>query len=119
MSEQQARELFKLFNTDFNKGKRVYYRLTPAFVGQTANGLVENLDAFNQWTARLWRGTEEEATAAVGELLSDRKLLPSAGTSYPTMLRYLRSSRDRGPMAQHHRSWPPAADELHADEESE
>jgi MoxR-like ATPase len=90
MSEQQARELFKLFNTDFNKGKRVYYRLTPAFVGQTANGLLENLDAFNQWTARLWQ-EEEHATAAVGELLSDRKLLPSAGTSYPTMLRYLRS----------------------------
>jgi MoxR-like ATPase len=91
MTEQQARELFRLFNTDFNKGKRVYYRLTPAFVGQTANGLLEHLDAFNQWTARLWRGTEEESSAAVGELLSDRKLLPSAGTSYPTMLRYLRT----------------------------
>jgi hypothetical protein len=91
MSEQQARELFKLFNTDLNKGKRVYYRLTPAFVGQTANGLIANLDAFNHWTARLWNGSDEEAKAAVGELLSDRKTLPSAGTSYPTMLSYLRS----------------------------
>ena len=91
MSEQQARELFRLFNTDFNNGKRVYSRLTPAFVGQTANGLIAYLDGFNHWTARVWNGTEEEATAAVGALLSDRKALPSAGTSYPTMLSYLRS----------------------------
>jgi MoxR-like ATPase len=92
MSEQQVRDLFRLFNTDFNNGKRVYSRLMPAFVGQTANGLVSNLGALNQWTARLWNGDEEEAIAAAGDLLSDRKALPSAGTSYPTMLRYLRSS---------------------------
>ena len=30
------------------------------------------------------------APAALGELLENRKLLPSAGTSYPTMLAYLR-----------------------------
>jgi hypothetical protein len=87
MTEQQARDLFRLFNTDFNNGKRVYSRLMPAFVGQTANGLLANLDAFSHWTARLWKGSEEEAMAAVDELLSDRKALPSAGTSYPTMLR--------------------------------
>lgn len=91
MSEQQVRDLFRLFNTDFGNGKRVYSRLMPAFVGQTANGLIAHLDALNHWTARLWSGSEEEAVAAVGELLSDRKALPSAGTSYPTMLRYLRS----------------------------
>lgn len=64
---------------------------SPAFVGQTANALVGNLDVFNSWTDRVWNGTEESAAAAVGEVLSDRKALPSAGTSYPTMLMYLRS----------------------------
>ena len=39
MNEQQARDLFRLFNTDFDNGKRVYDRFAPAFVGQTANGL--------------------------------------------------------------------------------
>jgi MoxR-like ATPase len=91
MTEQQARDLFRMFNTDFGNGKRVYSRLMPAFVGQTANGLLANFDAFNEWTARLWKESEEEAAAAADQLLADRKLLPSAGTSYPTMLRYLRS----------------------------
>jgi MoxR-like ATPase len=91
MTEAQARELLKLFNVDFNKGRRYATRFSPAFVGQTANALVANLGALNDWTSRLWNGTEEEGAVALGELLSDRKKLPSAGTSYPTMLRYLRN----------------------------
>ena len=91
MTEEQARTLLKLFNADWNKGRRNDTRFSPAFVGHTANLLVGNLEAFNDWTGRLWEGTEEEADEAVGQLLADRKLLPAGGTSYPTMLRYLRS----------------------------
>ena len=91
MTDQQAMDLFRLFNTDFSNGKHVFNRFQPAFVGHTANGLTSNLDLLNQWTNRLWKGSEEAAIAAAGELLSNRKALPSAGTSYPTMLRYLRS----------------------------
>lgn len=88
MTEEQVRSLFKLFNAD--KGSNT--RFSPGFGGQTANGLVANLDAFNSWTAQIWTGADDPAAvAAVGELLSDRKALPSAGTSYPTMLMYLRS----------------------------
>lgn len=91
MTEEQVRKLFKLFNADFRNGKRNDTRFSPAFVGQTANGLVANLENFNSWTGRVWTGEHDAALAAVGELLSDRKALPSAGTSYPTMLMYLRS----------------------------
>lgn len=90
MDEPQLRELLKLFNADSHLGKRYQTRFSPAFVGATANGLVASLDRVNEWTPRLWRGSE--AAAALGELLDDRKLLPSSGTSYPTMLLYLRDA---------------------------
>ena len=91
MTEEQVRALFKLFNADFSKGKQVQTRFSPAFVGQTANGLVDHLEALNLWTSRIWNGSEEESRAAAGELLGNRKLLHSAGTSYPTVLRYLKN----------------------------
>ena len=89
MDEKQVRDLLKLFNADSHKGKPSQTRFSPAFVGATANGLVKNLDRVNSWTGRLWRGSE--SAGAIGELLEDHKLLPSAGTSYPTMLLYLRA----------------------------
>ena len=53
MTEPEARSLLKLFNADFNKGRRVDVRFSPAFVGHTANVLVGNLDDLNEWTGRL------------------------------------------------------------------
>lgn len=91
MGEEQLRELFRCFNADSHLGKRYQTRFSPAFVGATANRLAENLGAVNEWTGRLWSGGEEEILEAAGELLADRKLLPSSGTSYPTMLMYLGS----------------------------
>jgi hypothetical protein len=90
-TEPQLRNLLRLFNTDLYKGKKYQNRFSPAFVGAHANGLAANLEAVNTWTQQLWSGTDEEARVAAGELLSDRKLLPSAGTSYPTVLLHLRS----------------------------
>lgn len=91
MEDRQLREMLKLFNADSHKGRRYQTRFSPAFVGATANGLAANLAKVNEWTARLWGGSEDEAVEAIGELLADRKLLPSSGTSYPTMLLYLRA----------------------------
>jgi hypothetical protein len=91
MEDQQLRELLKLFNADSHKGKRYQSRFSPAFVGATANGLAANLEKVNAWTERLWRGSQEDALDAIADLLADRKLLPSSGTSYPTMLLYLRA----------------------------
>jgi MoxR-like ATPase len=90
MTEEQVRELLRLFNADSTGGKPGGTRFSPGFTGSVANGLVAHLDPFNQWTERIWRGDDEESTAAVAELLVDRKRLPSAGVSYPTMLAYLR-----------------------------
>jgi MoxR-like ATPase len=86
MTESQLRELMRFFNVDFHNGKESKTRFSPAFVGATANRLAENLEGVNLWTNRLWKGDGE----ALDELLSDRKLLPSSGTSYPSMLMYLR-----------------------------
>lgn len=91
MDERQLRELLRLFNADSHRGKRYQTRFSPAFVGATANGLAANLDQVNEWTKRLWLGSDEVATESVGELLANRQLLPFSGTSYPTMLLYLRS----------------------------
>ncbi|MGH3025656.1 MAG: AAA family ATPase, partial [Gaiellaceae bacterium] len=90
MSEEQARELLALFNSDSKHGKPRRDRFAPGFGGQIANALLTDLTNFNHWTGRLWNGSDEERRAALGELLENRKLLPSAGTSYPTMLAYLK-----------------------------
>ena len=89
MTQEQARALFELLNTDSKHGKLKRDRFSPAFVGQTANALISDLENFNSWTGKMWKGSEEERASAIGALLEDRKLLPSAGTSYPSMLAYL------------------------------
>ena len=94
MTEDQVRELLRLFNADFYNGKRVNTRFAPGFVGHIANGLVAHLAEFNDWTARIWRGSDDESSAAVRHLIVDHKALPSAGISYPTMLAYLRAPED-------------------------
>ena len=86
MTEEQARGALQVVQPDFVKGKHTHDKLTPAFMGQTANGLVANLEKFNAWTARIWKGSDEESAAALATMLTDRKALPSAGTAYPTML---------------------------------
>ena len=85
MSEEQVRELLALFNSDSKHGKPRRDRFAPGFGGQIANALLTDLANFNHWTGRMWNGSDEERRTALGELLENRKLLPSAGTSYPTI----------------------------------
>jgi len=92
MDEQELRALLALFNEDSHRGKRYQSRFSPAFVGATANGLVANPLLLNDWTANLWKRNEADAVGIAGSLLADRKLLPHSGTSYPTMLMYLRDA---------------------------
>jgi hypothetical protein len=91
MSQEQAFELGRLFNTSAKDGRTRYDRFSPAFQGASIQRLVENLDSFNEWTARIWRSSEDDAVAAFDEVLRDRSRLPNAGTSYPSMLMYLRN----------------------------
>lgn len=95
MSEQEFREVLRLFNLDFHDGKPAGGRFGTGFTGHTANGLVAHLDLVNDFTKRVWRGTDGEAIAAANGVLSNRKSLPSAGSSYPTMLLYLRYPDER------------------------
>ncbi len=95
MAADQVSEFLDLFNVDFDKGKHYKTRFSPAFVGAMRLGLIAHLDEFNRWTQEIWRGTDEQAAAAVNTLLTDKKALPSAGISYPTMLMYLRSPETR------------------------
>jgi hypothetical protein len=91
MTEDQLRELLRLFNADSNDaGKSVGNRFAPGFTGHIANGLVAHLDSLNAWTKRIWQGSDDESADAVDTLLADRQAVPSAGVSYPTMLAYLR-----------------------------
>jgi len=93
MSEADFRHLLALFNSDFGGGKPASVRFAPGFTEPMANMLVTDLEPLNSWTARIWQGSEEEALEAVGELLEKRGSLYGAGTSYPTMLMYLRDAR--------------------------
>jgi len=105
MTEDQADQLLRLFNTDRKAGRPRHSRFSPAFVGNLRNLMLADLDGFNEWTHRLWQDDEDLARSAVDELIPDRQALPGAGRSYPTMLMYLRdpdryavwmSSTDRG-----------------------
>ncbi len=93
LGESRLRELMRLFNVDFHKGKESKARFSPAFVGATANRLAENIEEVARWSGRFWDEDEDVALAALGQLLDDHTLLPSAGTSFPTMLFYLRDAQ--------------------------
>lgn len=76
MSEQQFREMLRLFNLDFHDGKPAGGRFGTGFTGHTANGLVAHLDLVNDFTRRVWRGSDGDAIAAANGVLSNRKSLP-------------------------------------------
>lgn len=90
MNEEEARELISLFNRDRLGEQPRQSRFLPAFTGVLRNRLVENLEVFNAYTRRLWRGDEEEALDALDEIFRTPNVLPAAGRSYPSMIMYLR-----------------------------
>jgi MrcB-like, N-terminal domain len=90
MTKEHAQMLGQLFNRGEWAGALRHNRFLPAFAGATMERLVEPIEAFNQWTQRLWRSSEEEALRAVDEVLRNPNAFPGAGRSYPTMLMYLR-----------------------------
>jgi hypothetical protein len=93
MVEEQARQFFRHLNRDFGNGRQVSGRFSPAFGGHYVDVLLSDLAAFNSWKGRIWRADEDEALQAVGQILDNRALLRGAGSSYPTMLMYLRDQR--------------------------
>ncbi|MCA9701727.1 MAG: hypothetical protein KC431_29670, partial [Myxococcales bacterium] len=98
-SESDARRLFELFNSDHANGRPRVNRFSPAFVGSTANMMVENLEAFNRWSERLWKvADDQQALAAALTALWRSTELPGAGHSYPTVLLHVRDMQRYSPM---------------------
>lgn len=77
MTEDDLREVLRLFNVDFDGGKERADRFTPAFVGATAHKLVESLPAVNEWIERVWKA---EGDTVFGLLTQawESKAIPSA-----------------------------------------
>lgn len=91
MTLEDARMLGAFLNSGSWGGIPRRNRFTPAFTGAVLDRLIQPLEPFNDWTARLWRGNEDEALAAMDDILRRADALPGAGRSYPSVLLYLRN----------------------------
>ena len=90
MTREQALELGRQANKSYWDGKTTYARFGLAFRGGAWALAVKDMDRFNAFTARMWRGTEEEALRAFGDVMRDAQVMPGAGSTYPSLLLYLR-----------------------------
>lgn len=93
MTEEEARALGRLFNTDARNGMQRFDRFSPAFQGATLDRIIVDLDLFNRRVAELWSSDEEAARATADQMFRDKDMLPGAGRSLVSMIWYL---RDRG-----------------------
>lgn len=88
--EDLLRRFFELANSDYYGGQVRRNRFSPAFVGAYANRIVEQLDLFNEWSARLWQASDEELKRLLDLFWQERPIV-FAGTSLPTLILYLRN----------------------------
>lgn len=71
-------------------GRETYERFLPAFGAGSWSGLTKDLARFNGFTAAMWEGAEADALDLLDRVFRTRSVLPWAGTSYPSLLMYLR-----------------------------
>ena len=90
MSAEQVKELASLFNRGSWGGAVKHNRFLPGFSVPLIEQMVSDIEKFNELTATMWRGEEDEALAVVDRILRDSSVLPGSGQSYPTVLMYLR-----------------------------
>lgn len=87
----------KLANSEFvtRSGKKYYKinvtstRFQRAFTGANAKNIIEHLDFFNDWSARIWKEPKSSLEGLL-DLFWKTRPIPGAGTSLPTLLLYLR-----------------------------
>lgn len=60
-------------------GSLHHSRFMPGFSTPLVDRMTEDLETFNNLVLRLWRGSEEEALAALDEIVRDRSVLPGSG----------------------------------------
>lgn len=90
MTREDAFRLGELFNRHEKSGRVRQDRFSPGFAGATMQKVTEDLERFNLVVADLWTAPVDAALTRLGELYTDRSLLPGAGSSLPSMLLYLR-----------------------------
>ena len=90
-TREDGKEFGRSVNRSRWDGRETHERFMPAFGGGSWAGLLRDLDRFNWFTEKVWTGTEVEALEHLGRVFGDRKVLPWAGTSYPSLLLYLRN----------------------------
>lgn len=88
--QADAAELAHVVQRSAWQGNITWSRFRPAFAGGAWSGLLADFGRFNEFTSRMWRGTEAEALDALDAVFRDRRVLQHAGPSYPSLLMYLR-----------------------------
>lgn len=89
--EEIVRRFFELASADISwrDGQPRRSRFAPAFVGASVNRMVEQLDRFNDWAARLWQAPDAGLDGLLDTFWQKRPIA-YAGTSLPTLILYLR-----------------------------
>ncbi len=90
MSREQAMQLGQFLNEHVSNGVLRHDRFSPAFVGGALNKLTADLATFNDRVQLLWKGNDDSALAALDQSIKNRQLFPGAGSSFPSVLMYLR-----------------------------
>ena len=87
--EPTLRQFFEFVNTDYFNGQPRHNRFSPAFIGATANAIIDQLEQFNDWTDLLWQAKPQDLEELL-DLFWEEKPIAFAGTSLPTLILYLR-----------------------------
>lgn len=90
MSKDDAAEMGAACNRHQRGSAQMRNRFSPAFFGGWLNVVTADLDLFNRRVEELWRGSEGEALALLGQVCTTPSTFPGAGRVLPTMLLYLR-----------------------------
>ena len=88
-TEEDLNTFLLSLNADSYHGKLTHDRFSPAFSAPQFKKMVQTLDAFNDWSTRIWNASDQE----LDELLDsfwDALEVAGAGISLPTAIMYLR-----------------------------
>lgn len=88
-SEEDIRDFLFALNTDFWNDKERHDRFMPAFYGNLANQIAGSLEAFNRWSEKLWKTSDDKLNNLLDEFWTENKVA-GGGTSLPTAILYLR-----------------------------
>lgn len=88
-SEEDIRDFLSDLNTDFWNDKERHDRFMPAFYGNLANQIAGSLEAFNRWSEKLWKTSDDKLNSLLDEFWTENEVA-GGGTSLPTAILYLR-----------------------------